>query len=107
MWPKSLVARKASSPTPFSWAPSGSFDGNDGSWSTFIIRVGTPPQTFRVLPSTVGLETWVPAPEDCALLNKSIQDCGALRGVDTFENQANGGFMVNEASPVWEMEMSV
>ncbi|KUJ14497.1 acid protease [Mollisia scopiformis] len=98
MWFKSLVARKAVNPTPFSFAPSQFWEGNDGTWSTFIVRIGTPPQTFRVLPSTVGIQTWVPAPEDCALLNKNVEDCSNLRGVQLFENGWTGGFMVNESS---------
>ncbi|OQO14904.1 hypothetical protein B0A48_00286 [Cryoendolithus antarcticus] len=46
-------------PAPWSWRPSSYWDGNDGSWNTFIIEVGTPQQPFRVLPSTAGQETWV------------------------------------------------
>lgn len=98
MWPKLFLKRESSDPSPFSWTPSGYFDGNDGSWSTFIVCVGTPPQTFRILPSTYGIDTWVPASEDCALLNKSVENCGALRGVNAFENRSSGGFMVNEVS---------
>ena len=37
--------------------PSQIWDGNDGAWSTFIIRIGTPAQYFRVLPSTNSEET--------------------------------------------------
>jgi hypothetical protein len=91
-----LAARSLATPQPFSWAPSQFFEGNDGSWSTFVIRVGTPAQTFRVLPSTAGQETWVPAPEECAVLNRSIEACGNMRGVQVFENAPSGGFMVNE-----------
>lgn len=36
----------------FSVTPSGKWDGNDAPWSTVMIRVGTPVQLFRVLPST-------------------------------------------------------
>ena len=34
-------------------------DGNDGSWSSFNITVGTPPQPFRVLVSTKLSDVWV------------------------------------------------
>lgn len=34
-------------------------DGDDGDWSTFYLRVGTPEQTVRVLPSTAGQASWV------------------------------------------------
>lgn len=63
-----LVERQAAalaSPKAYTFVPDQNWDGNDGSWSTFIIQVGTPPQYFRVLPSINGRETWVPAPIDC------------------------------------------
>jgi hypothetical protein len=44
--------------TPFPFAPSQYWDGNDGLWSTFSIRIGTPSQEFRILPSTTAQETW-------------------------------------------------
>lgn len=31
-------------------APSQGFEGLDGTWSTFALQIGTPPQTIRVLP---------------------------------------------------------
>lgn len=34
-------------------------DGNDGLWSSFIIAVGTPPQSVRVLVSTKLSDVWV------------------------------------------------
>ena len=62
----------------FSFTPSGNWDGNDGAWSTFMIRVGTPAQLFRVLPSTNGLETWLPLPDQCS---QGPAWCGNARGV--------------------------
>ena len=91
-----LAARNPTYPQPFSFSPSEIWEGNDGSWSTFIVRVGTPAQTFRVLPSTAGQETWVPAPEECFLLNRTTEGCGNMRGVQAFENAPSDGFMVNE-----------
>lgn len=40
-------------------------DGDDGFWSTFAIRVGTPEQVLKVLPSTTVPETWVVLDEGC------------------------------------------
>ena len=65
----------------FSLTPSGNWDGNDGAWSTFMIRVGTPAQFFRVLPSTSGTETWIPIPDNC---NAGMSWCGNARGVEPF-----------------------
>ena len=52
-------------PSPLSFAASQYFDGNDGKWSSFIVRAGTPEQTFRVLPSTVTSETLLPLAGAC------------------------------------------
>ena len=44
---------------PLSVPPSESFVGNDGPWSGFELRVGTPPQNVDVFVSTTGSETFV------------------------------------------------
>ena len=67
----------------YSFPPNQNWDGNDGGWSTFVIRVGTPPQYFRVLPSTNGLETWVPVASNCS---SGTSACGNARGVEPFKN---------------------
>ncbi|KAL8834995.1 MAG: hypothetical protein Q9170_003485 [Blastenia crenularia] len=81
-----LVERQAAapaSPKAYSLVPDQNWDGNDGSWSTFIIQVGTPPQYFRVLPSVNGRETWVPIPKDC---QQGKSWCANARGVEPFRN---------------------
>ncbi|KAF2814039.1 acid protease [Mytilinidion resinicola] len=83
-------------PAPLVFSPSQSWDGNDGSWSTFTIRVGTPEQNFRVLPSTSGQEIWVPVPEGCISTDPS--DCGDLRGVYPYDGKASSGFLANQSS---------
>lgn len=83
-------------PTPISVATSQAFEGNDGSWSTFVIRVGTPEQIFHVLISTNGQETWVPVPEGC--ISSDPSNCGQLRGVLPFRNVQGTGFLVNAVS---------
>lgn len=40
-------------------------DGDLGLWSSFALRVGSPQQTVRVIPSTAGTETWVISPLGC------------------------------------------
>ena len=40
-------------------------DGDDGNWSSFALRVGSPEQIVRVLPSTAGQQTWVVSPQGC------------------------------------------
>ena len=79
-------ASTAKPPQAFSLNPSGNFDGNDGPWSTFIIRVGTPAQFFRVLPSTNSLETLIPIPDRC---EQGQSWCGNARGVEPFNGAAS------------------
>ena len=67
--------------------PSQVWDGNDGAWSTFVIMVGNPAQYFRVVPSTLGTETWVPIPDKC---DKGQAWCGNARGVEPFNSGTSG-----------------
>lgn len=76
-------AASQGSPKAYVFVPDQNWDGNDGSWSTFIVQVGTPPQYFRVLPSINGRETWVPMPSDC---QQGKSWCGNARGVEPFPN---------------------
>lgn len=65
-------------------------DGIDGSWSTIVVQVGTPPQTVRILPSTTGYTIWAVLPQACQ--NSSVSTCGSDRG---------GIFTANQSS-TWE-----
>lgn len=58
--------------------PSYQWEGIDGPWSTFDLRVGTPSQLVRVLPSSSGSEVWVIHPSGCN--NKSVANCSERRG---------------------------
>ncbi|KAL8808467.1 MAG: hypothetical protein Q9182_000017 [Xanthomendoza sp. 2 TL-2023] len=81
-----LIERQTATPSrakAFVAIPDQNWDGNDGSWSTFIIQVGTPPQYFRVLPSINGRETYIPLPTDC---QRGKSWCGNARGVEPFKN---------------------
>lgn len=60
-----------------SFNPSYEFSGNDGNWSTFALRIGTPLQTVHVLPSTSGSSTWVVDPRGC---DPQYTQCPDLRG---------------------------
>lgn len=97
----SLAARSVV-PAAFSLSPSWSWSGNDGSWSTFEISVGTPAQNFDILPSTTGSETWVVIPEGCEGILSNIPNCGVLRGVEEFNGQTSRGFQTN-ASSTWDL----
>jgi hypothetical protein len=94
-----LTSRATAATRPFVVPPSQKFDGNDGSWSTFKISVGTPGQDFRVLPSTKAGVTQVVVPDGCqAGIDPS--NCPQLRGADIFNSAQNPGFQVS-ASTSW------
>ncbi|KAF2743771.1 acid protease [Sporormia fimetaria CBS 119925] len=89
---------EANLPAPIVFAPSERWDGHDGSWSTFDIHVGSPPQSFRVLPSPATGDIYIPHPQGC---ENSTGDCGQRRGVygiDTVDSKS--GFQPN-ASTTW------
>jgi hypothetical protein len=85
-------------PAPFVFAPSQAFHGNDGRWSSFIVRIGTPEQNFAILPSTAGHETIIPMPEGCTADDPT--NCAELRGVYPFNGETATGFQTN-ASSTW------
>ncbi|QDS77084.1 hypothetical protein FKW77_000350 [Venturia effusa] len=94
-----IVKRATRLPAPLVMSPTQSFEGGDGSWSTFNLAVGTPPQSFHVLPSTKGSETWVPFPEGCT--SSDPPNCPVLRGVQPFNGNPSSGFLINQ-STTWD-----
>jgi hypothetical protein len=88
-----FTANSMKSPAPYVVPPSGQWDGG---WSTFVIRVGTPGQEFRVLPSTAGSETFIPLVGAC--LSTDPPNCQALRGVNDVGGFSSTGFHANESS---------
>src|SRR5271170_6168431 len=53
-------------------------EGDDGSWSTFNLQIGTPPQNVRVLPSITDGSIWAVLPQGCGSSDPS--DCPNMRG---------------------------
>lgn len=88
-------------PAPYVFPPSQEWFGNDGSWSTFVIRVGTPEQEFHILPATNTQETWVPLPQACPLSN--LDTCVQSRGIAFGQSSSHPGFTLNQSS-TWAKE---
>ncbi|KAH7076823.1 aspartic peptidase domain-containing protein [Paraphoma chrysanthemicola] len=88
-------------PKPLVVPNSGRWLGNDGTWSTFYVHVGTPPQYFHVLPSFNGQTVYLPIDQDCAPERMNVTDCGGQRGVEIFQSKPSPGFQKN-ASSSWK-----
>jgi len=82
-----LQQRSSSSPAPLSIAPAGNWEGIDGTWNTYAVRVGTPETVVRLFISTAGYQTWVIEPNGCSSLSQ--QDCDSDRGNDFAYNQSS------------------
>ncbi|KAF5679203.1 peptidase catalytic [Fusarium heterosporum] len=71
------------SPSAIVIPPSQYFEGNDGPWSSFNVRLGTPGQDARVLVSTAAPETLVVLSEyGCSkeIFEETPPDCAVSRG---------------------------
>ncbi|KAK8155140.1 aspartic peptidase domain-containing protein [Phyllosticta citrichinensis] len=86
------LSRRQTTPDPIVLDPSQNWDGSDGRWSTFTLRVGTPSQLMRVLIAIGGQETWVVAPSGCVDSDPNGDQCPSKRG---------GLFRANESS-TWQ-----
>lgn len=84
---RSLESRELSLPAPIVIPASQDFDGNDGPWSSFALRLGTPEQTVKVMISTAGSQTWVVLPEGCTSLDPP--DCTTSRGGEFYANRSS------------------
>ena len=65
------------------WLLTSDSEGNDGPWSTFDVRVGTPEQYIRVLVSTASPQTMVPVSEfacSSSVFATVPPDCAVSRG---------------------------
>ncbi|KAK3054668.1 hypothetical protein LTR09_004397 [Extremus antarcticus] len=75
---------------PISISPSQQWDGIDGAWSSFAVRLGTPYQDIRTFVSWNAYQTWAVIPEGC----EAAADYDACA-------QARGGIFNQSASMSW------
>ncbi|KAK4539114.1 hypothetical protein LTR36_001469 [Oleoguttula mirabilis] len=77
-------------PAPIAIAPDENWDGIDGAWSSFTLRVGTPQQIVRTLVSFTAYQTWVVFPAGCEAA-ASQSSCAQSRG-GVFNQSASSTF---------------
>ncbi|KAK8245255.1 aspartic peptidase domain-containing protein [Phyllosticta capitalensis] len=73
------LTTRASLPDPLVFTPDQNWDGIDGQWNSFTLRVGTPQQFVRVFPATSSQQTWVVQPGGCAYTD-NFGSCNEQRG---------------------------
>jgi hypothetical protein len=86
----SLQKRAGKVIAPLSITPDQNWDGIDGKWSSFTLRVGTPQQFVRTFVSWAVYQTWVVLPLGCV----SAEDqsaCADARGW-LFDNETSSTF---------------
>lgn len=91
----------AAIPAPVIIEPSGNWIGIDGNWSGFLIDIGTPAQSFVILPATGINAIWVPLNEGCDNPPSSMSDCGASRGARASSGPEANGLTTNSSS-TWD-----
>jgi hypothetical protein len=70
-------------------------DGVDGSWSSFTVQIGTPPQNVKVFISTASNQIWVVDPSGC--VSGDPTNCPKLRG-GTYNYTASSTWIPNTAN---------
>jgi len=72
-------------------SPSQYWEGNDGPWSTFTVRVGTPPKPVHLLPATSQSTIWTVMPFGCTAYSDAPANCSTIRG-QTFDPAKSSTF---------------
>jgi hypothetical protein len=83
-------------PQPISISPSEEWNGVDGQWNTYALRIGTPPQVVKVLISTTSQQAWAIHPLGCSadFPGLSSDQC----------NNSRGGVYASNASSTYERQ---
>lgn len=81
--------------------PSSFWGGSDGTWSTFPVDVGSPPQRFNVLPSVGGSQLWLPDPNLACEGEGDL--CPTLRGMGGLSISQNTSVPWTD-NGIWKMQ---
>ncbi|KAK1810603.1 hypothetical protein LTR12_015041 [Friedmanniomyces endolithicus] len=89
---------------PIAFAPDESWDGIDGSWSSFTVRIGTPAQYIRTFVSFASWQTLAVLPQGCQGAS-DYNSCAGTRGY-IFNESASTTFQ-NIGLYAWGIEESL
>jgi hypothetical protein len=88
-------------PAPLSLQPSQNWEGIDGSWNTFPLRIGTPEQYTRALISTASQQTWAVFEKAC-MVNQTDPDNGSRLVLDRTCYEDRGRTFNMSTSTTWK-----
>lgn len=91
----------ASLPSPVSVAPNQDWDGIDGSWNTFTLRIGEPAQFARTLVSTASQQTWAIHSLACLKNETNTQTHQTTQTIDTQCSNSRGQTFNVSNSKTW------
>jgi hypothetical protein len=89
-------------PHPVSVAPDQNWEGIDGSWNTFSLRVGTAYQPVHVLVSTASQQTWAVAKYACMRSETDPATNITTENEDPACRDARGWTFDSNASSTWD-----
>ncbi|KAF2729289.1 acid protease [Polyplosphaeria fusca] len=95
-------AANSSIPSPVSVAPTQEWDGIDGAWNTFALRVGDPDQFVRLFVSTASQQTWVIHYLACVVNDTNPTTNATEEKVDTDCYKSRGQTFNMTASASWD-----
>jgi hypothetical protein len=100
LWPR---APAKTIPAPINFPPAQNWEGIDGAWNTFVLRVGSPEQTVRVVISTASQQIWVVDPRGCpddGPNNTTANSCAEARGT-TFNLETSSSWKPQGLYDLW------
>ncbi|KAF2260029.1 acid protease [Lojkania enalia] len=92
----------ASIPSPVSVAPTQNWDGIDGSWNSFALRIGEPSQFARVFISTASQQTWAIHATACLVNQTDPETNQTVEVVDNDCRDSRGWTFNLTESTTWD-----
>ncbi|KAJ4299430.1 hypothetical protein N0V90_004675 [Kalmusia sp. IMI 367209] len=89
-------------PAPVSVAPDQNWEGIDGKWNTFSLRVGTPYQPVHVFVSTASQQTWVVNKRACIRNETDPTSNATVEKQDSACYEGRGWTYNTSASSTWD-----
>lgn len=97
-----LLQGVSSVPAPLTVAPDQGWDGIDGSWNTFSLRVGSQQTIVRVLPSTSSQQIWVVDPAGCTGVFEDTLTNTTFEQIDSNCKSSRGQLFNITGSNTWQ-----